>query len=52
MPESQQVVEHPTSAAVFLVLTVAAGREDDVRDVLAGAGGRAVRSASGSRRHA
>ena len=39
MAEAQPVVERPTSAAIFLVLTVPAGSEDVVRDVLAGAGG-------------
>jgi putative iron-dependent peroxidase len=38
-PEQQHVVDQPTSAAIFLVLTVAAGAEDAVRDVLADAGG-------------
>ncbi|HTU28739.1 MAG TPA: Dyp-type peroxidase [Solirubrobacteraceae bacterium] len=38
-PEQQQIVDRPTAAAIFLVLTVAAGAEDAVRDVLAGAGG-------------
>jgi len=38
-PEQQQIVEQPTSAAIFLVLTVAAGAEAAVRDVLANAGG-------------
>ncbi len=37
--EQQQIVEQPTSAAIFLVLTVAPGAEDAVRDVLANAGG-------------
>jgi putative iron-dependent peroxidase len=39
VPEQQQVVDRPTSAAIFLVLTVAPGGEDAVRDVLANAGG-------------
>jgi putative iron-dependent peroxidase len=38
-PEQQQIVDRPTSAAIFLVLTVAPGGEDAVREVLAGAGG-------------
>jgi putative iron-dependent peroxidase len=38
-PEQQQIVDRPTSAAIFLVLTVAPGAEDAVRDVLADAGG-------------
>jgi len=37
--EQQRIVELPTSAAIFLVLTVAPGAEDVVRDVLADAGG-------------
>jgi putative iron-dependent peroxidase len=37
--EQQQIVDRPTSAAIFLVLTVSAGAEDAVRDVLADAGG-------------
>lgn len=47
MAVSQQVVEYPQAAAVFLVLTVAPGREDDVRGVLADAGG--IRRAVGFR---
>ncbi len=39
VPEQQQIVDRPTSAAIFLVLTVAPGGEDAVRDVLANAGG-------------
>ena len=41
MPEAepQTVLTPPTSAAIFLVLTVPAGSEDDVRDVLADVGG-------------
>ena len=39
MGESQQVVEHPPSAGIFLVLTVAAGGESTVGDVLGNAGG-------------
>jgi putative iron-dependent peroxidase len=38
-PEQQQIVDRPTAAAIFLVLTVAPGAEDAVRDVLADAGG-------------
>jgi putative iron-dependent peroxidase len=38
-PEQQQIVDRPTSAAIFLVLTVAPGGEEAVRDVLADAGG-------------
>ena len=47
MAEPQSVVEHPTSAAIFLVLTVATGAETAVRDVLADAGG--IRRAVGFR---
>src|SRR5579875_4077165 len=38
-PEQQQVIDHPTAAAIFLVLDVAPGSEAAVRDVLADAGG-------------
>ncbi|MGH2907919.1 MAG: Dyp-type peroxidase, partial [Solirubrobacteraceae bacterium] len=38
-PEQQQIVEAPTTAAIFLVLTVSAGSEPAVREVLAAAGG-------------
>lgn len=38
-PEAQQVVTPPSAEAIFLVLIVAAGREDDAREVLADAGG-------------
>ncbi len=38
-PEQQQIVEAPTAAAIFLVLTVAAGSEAAVREALAAAGG-------------
>jgi porphyrinogen peroxidase len=39
MSEGQLVVEPPSSAAIFLVLTVAPGAQDAVREVLADAGG-------------
>ena len=39
MAAPQQVVAEPPSASIFLVFTVPAGAEDDVRDVLADAGG-------------
>jgi putative iron-dependent peroxidase len=39
MGESQQVVEHPASAGIFLVLTVAPGGESTLGDVLGNAGG-------------
>jgi putative iron-dependent peroxidase len=38
-PESQPILSHPTEAAIFLVLTVAAGSEADVADLLADASG-------------
>jgi porphyrinogen peroxidase len=38
-PEQQQIVDRPTAAAIFVVLTVAPGAEDAVRDVLTDAGG-------------
>jgi putative iron-dependent peroxidase len=47
MTEGQRVVEHPSSAAIFLVLTVAPGAQDPVRDVLADVGG--IRRAVGFR---
>jgi putative iron-dependent peroxidase len=34
VPEPQSILTPPTEAAIFLVLTVAAGAEDDVRDLL------------------
>jgi putative iron-dependent peroxidase len=39
MPVSQQVVEHPASAAIFLVFTLVQGGERATRAVLADAGG-------------
>ncbi|HEX5193083.1 MAG TPA: Dyp-type peroxidase [Solirubrobacteraceae bacterium] len=39
MTESQAIVREPTNAAIFLVLLIAPGREDDVRDGLADVGG-------------
>jgi porphyrinogen peroxidase len=38
-PEPQAILVPPTEAAIFLVLTVSAGAEDDVRDLLADVGG-------------
>ncbi len=38
-PEPQPILSHPTEAAIFLVLTVAAGSEADVADLLADASG-------------
>jgi putative iron-dependent peroxidase len=37
--EPQPILSHPTEAAIFLVLTVAAGSEDELRDVLADVAG-------------
>jgi len=37
--EPQTIVTAPTEAAIFLVLTVAPGGEDAVRDLMADAGG-------------
>jgi putative iron-dependent peroxidase len=39
MPESQVIVAEPAAAGIFLVLLIAAGREQDVRDALAEVGG-------------
>jgi porphyrinogen peroxidase len=39
MPESQVVVADPAAAGIFLVLLIAGGREDDVRDALTEVGG-------------
>ena len=47
MTEGQRVVEQPSPAAIFLVLTVAPGAHDAVRDVLADVGG--IRRAVGFR---
>jgi putative iron-dependent peroxidase len=47
MTERQRVVEHPSSAAIFLVLTVAPEAHGAVRDVLADVGG--IRRAVGFR---
>jgi putative iron-dependent peroxidase len=47
MTERQQVIEHPSSAAIFLVLTVAPAGHDAVREVLADVGG--IRRAVGFR---
>jgi porphyrinogen peroxidase len=38
-PEPQAILSHPTEAAIFLVLTVAAGSESDLVDVLADVSG-------------
>ncbi len=38
-PEPQPILSHPTESAIFLVLTVAAGSEADVADLLADASG-------------
>ncbi len=38
-PEPQPILSHPTEAAIFLVLTVASGSEEEVRDILADASG-------------
>jgi len=47
MTEGQRIVQQPSSAAIFLVLTVAPGAQDAVREVLADAGG--IRRAVGFR---
>jgi putative iron-dependent peroxidase len=47
MSEAQRIVERPSSAAIFLVLTVAPGAHDTVREVLANVGG--IRRAVGFR---
>ncbi len=47
MTEGQRIIEHPSSAAIFLVLTVALGAHDAVRGVLADVGG--IRRAVGFR---
>ena len=39
MPESQVVVAEPSAAGIFLVLLIAAGREQDVLDALTEVGG-------------
>jgi porphyrinogen peroxidase len=39
VPEPQPILSHPTESAIFLVLTVAAGSEADVADLLADASG-------------
>jgi porphyrinogen peroxidase len=39
VPEPQPILSHPTEAAIFLVLTVAAGSEAEVADLLADASG-------------
>ena len=38
-PEPQPILSHPTESAIFLVLTVAAGSEAEVADLLADASG-------------
>ena len=38
-PESQSILSHPTESAIFLVLTVPAGAEADVADMLADVSG-------------
>jgi putative iron-dependent peroxidase len=47
MTEGQQIGEHPSPAAIFLVMTVAPGAQGAVREVLADAGG--IRRAVGFR---
>ncbi len=47
MTEGQRIVEHPSSAAIFLVLIVAPGAHGAVREVLADVGG--IRRAVGFR---
>jgi putative iron-dependent peroxidase len=47
MTEGQRIIEHPSSAAIFLVLAVAPGAQDAVRGVLADVGG--IRRAVGFR---